>query len=810
MEIRRTGKAAAALLLPLAALFSAPLAADSNVLFIFDASGSMKRATESGESRMDAARKAMNQALDTISPDVRLGLLLFGHRRAKDCSDIELVSPIGADDAKTIAARINALVARGETPIAESLKQGMRSYAALKGQENRMILVTDGIEECGGNVCAAAEAVRDAGFDLKVDIIGFTLTEDQRKLVQCVPDLTGGSYYDAQDLEGLTTALAAVAQKAVEPPDTSIIARKNGGLLLAAPNDEWLKLNDGGDGRAVTYSGGGVWAFKDGKPATFDTFEMLIPAASGYNVKDFELLVGDDGPLGAFRSIGRFAAQNMKMMQSPYQKFGFEPVTARFIKIVLLTEHGGGYIAAHEFRVQGTVDEAADPRPEAGPPAGIDVLATANGGQLIGAPNDEWRKLNDGQPERAVTYEGEGIWTFRDGRPATFDTFEVLVPGSSGYNVKDFELLAGDDGPLGTFRSIGRFSAQNVKLMPDGWQRFSFPPVTARYLKVGLRTHHGGGYVAAYELRLYGTPDEGAAAAAAEAAPVGIDLLAVSNGGKLIAAPNDEWLKLNSGREERAVTYEGDGVWSFRDGKPATFDTFEVLVPGSNGYNVKDLELLAGDDGPFGTFRSIGRFTTQNLKMIDSPYQRFRFAPVTARYLKVGFRSHHGGGYVAGWGLRLFGTLDESAPAAEVPPPPQGINLLAAANGGVLLGVPNEEWRKLNDGRPERAVTYHGEGIWAFRDEQPATFDTFEVLVPGSSGYNVKDFELLAAADSPTGPFLSIGRFSTQNAKLMPDGWQRFTFPAVTARYLKVALQTHHGGGYIAGFELRLFGQPAP
>jgi VWA domain-containing protein len=787
-------------------------AAETNVLFIVDASGSMKKKLDTGESRMDAAKKAMGEALTAMPPEARLGLLLYGHRKAKDCTDIELVSPIGADDAAAIADRISKLRAKGETPIAESLRQAQRSFAALKGQDNRIVLVTDGIEECKGDPCAAAQELRDAGFDVKVDIVGFTLTDKQRALVQCVPDITGGQYYDAQGMTGLTTALAQVAQKAKEP-DNNILAQRNGGLLLAAPNDEWIKLNDSAEDRATTYGGGGVWAFRDGKPATFDTFEVLIPGKDQYNLKDFELFVGDDGPLGTFRSIGKFSTQNMKMMQAPYQKFTFAPVTARYLKVVLATDHGGGYIASYEFRVQGKIDDSAAAAAAAQAPAGIDLMAQANGGQLLAAPNDEWMKLNDGEDKRATTYSGAGVWGFKDGRSATFDSFEVLIPGSDQYNLKDFELLVGDEGPTGAFRSVGKFAAQNIKMMQSPYQRFTFAPVTAKYLKVVFETDQGGGYIAAYDLRLFGQIDEAATAAATAQAPVGIDLLAQSNGGQLLAAPNDEWLKLNDGASDRATTYSGEGVWGFKDGKAATFDSFEVLIPGQDQYNLKDFELLVGDEGPTGAFRSIGQFTTQNMKMMQSPYQRFVFAPVTAKYLKVVFKTDHGGGYIAAYDLRLFGQIDESAAAAAPATPAAAsaqIDVLAQANGGMLLGAPNDEWIKLNDGAEARATTYDGEGIWAFRDEKPVTFDAFEVLIPGADQYNLKDFELFVADDSPTGPFRSIGQFTTQNQKMMQSPYQRFAFAPVTARYLKVVLKTDHGGGYIATYEFRLMGQPAP
>lgn len=242
--------------------------ADPNVLFIFDASGSMKKTLEDGQSRIDVAKAAVASALAESPAELRLGLLLYGHRRAKDCSDIELVSPIGADDATTIAERVRRIEARGETPIAEALSQGIGSFAALKGQSNRIVLVTDGIEECGGDPCAAAQSVVDAGLDLKVDVVGFRLTADQRATVQCVADLTGGSYHDAQDVSGLTTALAEVRRD----------------LVVAAPAEPALTeyFRDEFEGESLD----GNW-------------EVLNPNPDMFLVEDGELLVVSPGKAGS-------------------------------------------------------------------------------------------------------------------------------------------------------------------------------------------------------------------------------------------------------------------------------------------------------------------------------------------------------------------------------------------------------------------------------------------------------------------------------------------------------------------------------
>jgi extradiol dioxygenase family protein len=635
-----------------------------NVMLIVDASGSMKKAVD-GEARMTAAKRVLAETLATMPPEVRLGLLAYGHRKAKDCKDMELVSPIGAEDAGTIAGRIQELNPKGETPIAASLEMAAKSFLAFKGQENSIVLVTDGIEECKGDPCAAAAAIKAAGLDLKVNVVGFTLKPEQRKLIECVATETGGTYYDAKNGAALSTALASVAKAATKPkaPADDILAAKNGGVLIAAANDDWLKLNDGKeDDRAVTYNTTGIYGFKEGKPATITGVDLLIPEQSEYNVKDFEVFVGDESPTGSFKSVGTFTTQNIKLMQDPYQRFTFPPVKAKYIKFAFNTDWGGGYIAAYELRAHGKIDESApasDPKPAAA--TGIDLLAPQNGGTILAAPNDDWAKLNNGVAERAVPYAGEGVWGFRDGKPATFDRFEMLIPMTDQYNVKEFELFAGDESPTGSFRSIGSFTTENIKFMLAPYQAFTFPAVTAKYLKVALKTDWGGGYIAADDFRLFGQlADEGAAASTAQtastSAPTGSDanLLAQANGGTILTAPNDEWAKLNDGSEDRAVTYDGEGVWQFKDGQPATFDTFEMLIPAQDGYNVKAFELLAGDEGPSGSFRSIGTFTTQNIKLMQSPYQKFTFAPVTAKYLKVILKSDWGGGYIAAYEFRLL------------------------------------------------------------------------------------------------------------------------------------------------------------
>ena len=117
----------------------------------------------------------------------------------------------------------------------------------------------------------------------------------------------------------------------------------------------------------------------------------------------------------------------------------------------------------------------------------MNLLSSANGGHLMAAPDDSWRYAIDDNVDTWQYIQagsGDGVYAFKDERPATFDTFMMLIADTSGLNIKDFELLAGNDTPLGTFRSIGQFQTKNIRLYPSPWQEFKFEAVRARYFKL--------------------------------------------------------------------------------------------------------------------------------------------------------------------------------------------------------------------------------------------------------------------------------------------------------------------------------------
>jgi len=225
-------------------------------------------------------------------------------------------------------------------------------------------------------------------------------------------------------------------------------------------------------------------------------------------------------------------------------------------------------------------------------------------------------------------------------------------------------LLQGNKSPTGSFESVGKFQTQNVKLFNTPYQEFKFSPVTAKYMKVRiLSTYDGGTNPGVYQWQLFGVlqakpPKVMVSPVAAEAIPGAVNLLAPENGGHVLIASSDNWAATISGNEHgQSLDVGQSAVFAFKDEHPGTFDMFTMLIPGTRDSNVKEFELLQGNQSPAGPFESIGKFQTQNVKLFNTPYQEFKFSPVTAKYLKVTILSAYAYPIPAVYQIQLFGVL---------------------------------------------------------------------------------------------------------------------------------------------------------
>lgn len=237
---------------------SQPAAKGGRTILIFDASGSMWGKIGS-EAKIEIARKTTLELIKNRPAQLEMGLMAYGHRRKGDCDDIEILVPpaIGNDQALTEA--VKALTPRGKTPIYKSVLMAAESLAYTE-EAASIILISDGIETCGGDLKALGKQLADKGVDFKTHIIGFAMAdEDTVQLRQLAKD-TGGIYADAGDAESLGKALKTAAEAAARPATTlTLVPLDSDGKSLLKNGVAFSVYRNKADETPVLTGKGGQW-----------------------------------------------------------------------------------------------------------------------------------------------------------------------------------------------------------------------------------------------------------------------------------------------------------------------------------------------------------------------------------------------------------------------------------------------------------------------------------------------------------------------------------------------------------------------
>lgn len=182
----------------------------TRVLFVFDASKSMKT-THGKQTRIQGAKELFYKFLDSLSKqkNIQFALRMYGHTvkyPPGDCKDSKLVVPFAKNNMAQIKAKVAEAKPTGITPIEHSITESANDFPDNKAV-NMIILITDGIEECGGDPCKARMKLMEKGILFKPFIIGIGLTPEQIKTFECV-----GDYYDF-DNSSTITDITTIIQK---------------------------------------------------------------------------------------------------------------------------------------------------------------------------------------------------------------------------------------------------------------------------------------------------------------------------------------------------------------------------------------------------------------------------------------------------------------------------------------------------------------------------------------------------------------------------------------------------------------------
>jgi len=243
-------------------------AATKNMLIVLDASGSMTDMFGT-VSRIDAAKTSISDLLSGLDNSIQVGFRPYAHIKkdvkADACKVTELITPF-TNDYSTINDAVSKIDAVGSyTPTAYTLQQLKSDFTA--GNDNVVILLTDGKETCGGNPAQAAAALLAAGIKVKTYVIGLGLNAESKTQLTSVANAGGGKYFDATNAATLSSSF-----KAIQDEEKAIDKTNNDSLLGSSVT--------GGNGfdTAVPITPGMYHLSHYQLPSRYDYFKMNVSA----------------------------------------------------------------------------------------------------------------------------------------------------------------------------------------------------------------------------------------------------------------------------------------------------------------------------------------------------------------------------------------------------------------------------------------------------------------------------------------------------------------------------------------------------
>ncbi|NOZ11563.1 MAG: VWA domain-containing protein [Gammaproteobacteria bacterium] len=198
-----------ALLLGLSLL--SPVAAvehPDHLLILLDLSRSMALPLDK-ITRIKAARQVFDEVIKKVPDNVVTGLRIFAHGGSKEssiaCKETKLAVAFGKNNKGQISDLVNKQDPVGtKTPLAYALEQAKADLKGIPGNR-KIILLSDGEENCDGNPEDIAQSLRD--MNIVVDTIG--IGDAGAASLGGIALAGGGKFYLGSNFQSLKEALAA-------------------------------------------------------------------------------------------------------------------------------------------------------------------------------------------------------------------------------------------------------------------------------------------------------------------------------------------------------------------------------------------------------------------------------------------------------------------------------------------------------------------------------------------------------------------------------------------------------------------------
>lgn len=132
------------------------------------------------------------------------------------CAATAQVSPIMSANANALLAGMNSVNIGGATPLVYALDRAVnQDFAHLDTTSpKKIVLITDGGENCGGDPCEFARRMVAKRSDVHIDVV---LVSSNSKALTCLATTTGGSFYTINNLSDFSTTINRSIQTPPNP-----------------------------------------------------------------------------------------------------------------------------------------------------------------------------------------------------------------------------------------------------------------------------------------------------------------------------------------------------------------------------------------------------------------------------------------------------------------------------------------------------------------------------------------------------------------------------------------------------------------
>lgn len=148
------------------------------ILLLLDGSSSMLEPWSNNDSRFKAAESIITKLIDSIykvNDQVEFAMRVYGHQhpaQENNCYDTKLEVMFSKDNLTQMQLRLEALHPAGVTPIAFSLQEAAENdMIDPQRYSYSLILITDGGESCGGNICDVVKKLLEKKINFKPYIL---------------------------------------------------------------------------------------------------------------------------------------------------------------------------------------------------------------------------------------------------------------------------------------------------------------------------------------------------------------------------------------------------------------------------------------------------------------------------------------------------------------------------------------------------------------------------------------------------------------------------------------------------------------